>query len=424
MTGNLDRYRFAFGMLGFLDSLDPELTDVVPLSKDPARSLVSHPEAVGQIFRADRGLRVEGTSTLGPLVGEQSLLFANGSRHDAYRKAIGPALRGNALRGYQPVIQAAVEAAVRRLRPGDVIVLPEWTREITLGIIAEIVLGEVDRGFLGSFTGLVESALGARLRTLLYRYARYSTRFPSPWRTFLRKRDAVDRELLERVHRMADGGSRCIAGVLMAGEEPLGALADDDLRDQLVSLLFAGHETTASALSWTLFWLDREDEVRRDVLDELAATDSDGSDPGAVPLLEAVCQESLRICPPAMVAGNRVFPDGGEVFGQTLAPGARLTPCIYLAHRRPDTYPDPHRFDPQRFLGRKVSAQEYLPFGGGTRRCLGADLAMLELRMVVAAVLRGGEFRCLNPEQGVPHLRGPAMGPGPDLRMEVRKCPR
>jgi cytochrome P450 len=123
-----------------------------------------------------------------------------------------------------------------------------------------------------------------------------------------------------------------------------------------------------------------------------------------------------------MLAGNRIFADAAEVLGRPVGPDARLTPCIYLAHHRPDSYPNPHRFDPERFLGHRMPAQEYLPFGGGIRRCLGADLAMLELRMVTAAVLRAVELRCVNPERGVPHVRGPAMGPGADLRMAVRAC--
>ena len=408
---SVNQRRFALRTLSFLDSLDEQRGGVVTLT--PVRLLVSSPDAVGRVFRADRRARLEGTSTLGPLVGPRSLLFANGTRHTAYRRTIGPALRGARLRD---VVLSAARAEIDRLTPGSVITLPSWTRSVTLKIIGRVVLGEADPAFLRSFTEWVEGALGSRHRTLLYRHARLHPAVPSPWRTFLRRRETLDRELLAHVRSRSDDGS--IAGLLLSGGTPLGDLDDDELRDQLVSLLFAGHETTASALAWTLFWLDRHEGVRRDLLDELVATD------GETPLLDAVCQESLRISPPAMIAGNRVFDDAGELVGRELPAGSRLTPCIYLAHRRRDVYPEPHRFDPGRFLGRRLPSQEYFPFGGGVRRCLGADLAMLELRMITAAVLRGVTLRCVNPEQGVPHLRGPAMGPGPTLRMEVLACRR
>ncbi len=406
---SVNQRRFTFRTLSFLDSLD-ERHGVVTLT--PNRLLVSCPESVGRIFRADRQAKLEGTSTLGPLVGPHSLMFANGPRHTAYRRTIGPVLRGDRLRG---LVLDTARAEVDRLTPGTVITLPAWTRSVTLKVIGQVVLGDADPEFLRTFTEWVEGALGSRWRTLLYRHVRLHPSVPSPWRTFLRQRESIDRELLAHVRGRANDDDSIAA--LLTGESALGELDDDELRDQLVSLLFAGHETTASALAWTLFWLHRNDTVLRDLLDELAANDDTDT-----PLLDAVCHESLRLSPPAMIAGNRVFEDGSSLVDREVPAGSRLTPCIYAAHHRPDTYPDPHRFDPQRFLGRRLPSQQFFPFGGGVRRCLGADLALTELRTITATVLRRLTLRCVNPEQGVPHLRGPAMGPGPGLRMEVLAC--
>jgi cytochrome P450 len=308
--------------------------------------------------------------------------------------------------------------------------LPTWTRKVTLRIIGHILLGTVDDRMLDRFTAWVESALGSRRRTLVYRHVRLHRALPSPWRTFLRRRASLGDELLEVARRgdyheasatVAEPPAT-LATLLTRGEQPLGALEGNELQDQIMSLLFAGHETTASATAWTLFWLERNGRVRHDLQDELAATHDDGSNADQVPLLDAVCREALRISPPAMVAGRRVLEQDLELGGRPLPKGSTLTPCIYLVHRRPDIYPQPLRFDPGRFLGVKRPANEYLPFGGGTRRCLGADLAMLELRMIVAAVTRRTRLRCTNPHVGVPHMRGPAMGPGPDLTMAVDEC--
>ncbi|GAA2708178.1 cytochrome P450 [Micromonospora olivasterospora] len=424
---NRAQRRLFLGGLSFLDSLAAEQADVVELSPPPEqRLLVGNPEAIGQIFRADRQMHLAGSDTLRPLVGDRSLLFANGTRHAAYRQSIGPELRGNALRRYHSTIADTTHAAIRTLASGSVIELTEWTRKITLNVIGTIVLGPCGEDLLHRFSTWVDGALGSVPRTLLYRYLRTPVGLPTPWRTFLRRREVIDRDVLHRA-RSADrggtvSGTPCgtLAGLLTSGREPLGRLDDDDLRDQLVSLLFAGHETTASATAWTLFWLERHPQVLADVREELAATTSEGSNAKDVPLLDAVCRESLRLTPPATLAGNRVLTEDWDLLGRPTAAGTRLTPSIYLVHRRPDVHPDPLRFDPGRFLGTRMPAQDYLPFGGGLRRCLGADFAMLELRMIVAAVLRSLDLRCVNPRRGVPQLRGAAMGPKPGLRMEVR----
>jgi cytochrome P450 len=196
-------------------------------------------------------------------------------------------------------------------------------------------------------------------------------------------------------------------------------LDDEELRDQIMSLLFAGHETTASATAWVLYWLSRDERVCRDVIDELTTAD-DGSDPTQVPLLHAVTEEALRLSPPAIIAGKRMLTADGELLGKPLPAGTIVTPCMYLAHHQPDLFPNPRRFDPSRFLGNRASRQCYFPFGGGTRRCLGSELAMLEVRMITAAVLRRCQLHCVNPEAGIPELRGPAMTLAPALRMSIR----
>jgi len=219
-----------------------------------------------------------------------------------------------------------------------------------------------------------------------------------------------------------DSDPPTLAALLLTADGPLGGIDDDELRDQLVSLLFAGHETTASAIAWTLLWLDRDEPVRRDLIAELDATSDDGSNATHVPLLQAVAEESLRLSPPATLAGNRVTTEDSDLFGVPLPRGTELTPSIYLAHHHPDRFPHPFRFDPRRFLGKRVPSSHYFPFGGGIRRCLGSELAMLEIRMIIAALLRRRELRCVNPRAGTPRLRGPAMAPSGRLRVAVTAC--
>jgi cytochrome P450 len=433
---NVNRLRFSFQGLSYLESASSAPDRALLLRTSPAPHLLVWSAAdIGQIFRSDRLMWLEHSDTLRPLLGDSSLLFANGTRHEAYRQVIGPALRGKQLDSWRPVIKAAVEDAADECIKAGSFVTPEWARQLTLGIIRQILLGpEASSGYwaecrelLRRVSDLVESALGSSVRTLRYRYLRLPTALPSPWRAFLRERDTIRRDLLALVELAAGTGRTNVTcpGLVVAltsGSPPLGRIGDSELADQLMSLIFAGHETTASAIAWTLYWLACHDQIRADVRAELAASSADGSSVTDSPLLDAVCREVLRISPPATVAGNRVLADEQALLGRRLPKGTTLTPCIHLVHRQPDVYHHPERFAPDRFLAHKWSAQHYLPFGGGTRRCLGADLAVLEMRMAVAALLRRADLRCLNPRAGTPHRRGPAMGPAPTLTMAVRPC--
>lgn len=418
---NRAKYRYTTRPLTFLGTLAAHGTGMVELGRAPRQQvLIADPDVIGQIFRAERTMHMAPSRTLTPLVGERSLLYLNGERHVAYRKVVGDALRGSRLDAYRGTITQSTDTALTELMSAGQVRLPEWTRALTLRIIGQILLGTDDRVLLEPFAHWVESVLGARHRTLAYRYLRPSHAVPSPWRTFLRRRAAIGRTLLDaaRATRPADQ-FRPLAVDLLSGAHPLGAVDDDELLDQIISLLFAGHETTASAIAWTLYWLERNPAVRHDLRAEVTAADGTRADDS--PLLDAVCKEALRLSPPAMVAGHRVLREDRELAGRSFAAGTRLTPSIYLVHHRPDVFERPGHFDPGRFLGVRRPASEYLPFGGGMRRCLGADLATLEMRMVVAAVLRQTDLFCLNPGAGVPHLRGPAMGPGP--RLTMRACP-
>lgn len=419
---NRNKRRLALHGQSFLDSAVTEPSGLLELGSESARQLLAwRPDALAQIFRSDRFMRMEGSGTLGPLVGDRSVLFANGTRHSKYRQVLGSPMRGRQLSAYHSLIADTTHAAIDTLHDASTVMLPEWSRELALRIIGQIVLGGTSDELLTRYTTWVDDALGTPRRALAYRYLRLPHAIPSPWRTFLTRREGLRRDLLQQAVRGArESSCPTLTGQLINGTAPLGTVSEPDLVDQVMSLLFAGHETSASAIAWTLFWLEQNEQLNRDVRDELAATSSDGSSAEAVPLLDAVCREALRLSPPATVAGNRILVKDQELFGQPLTQGTRVTPCIYLAHRQPDIYPEPLRFNPNRFLNKRWSVHEYLPFGGGVRRCLGADLAMLELRMIVAAVLRRVELHCLNPETGVPQQRGPAMGPKRTLTMSVR----
>ena len=406
---NRTELRLALRPLRFLDA-QADLPAGL-LETRPGRLLVWHHDAVGDIFRADRRVRHPGSRSLNALLGPKSLLWTDGGRHLAYRRMLGAPLRGRRLTRYQATISQTVHAAIDALTPGTVFALGDWTRHVALTIVARIVFGHADHQLLGEFTAWIERALGSRRRTLLYRYLRGG---------LPRSGQQLDDRLVASAKSTRETGS--LVSLMLAPGSPLGAIDDAELRDQIVSLLFAGHETTASATAWTLYWLDRRPDLRHDVLSELNASGGDGADAADVPLLQAVLQEALRLGPPVEVAGNRLLVEDTDVGGRLCPAGTVLTPAIYLAHHRAEYFPEPHRFVPDRFLGTRSVPDGYIPFGGGTRFCLGSQLGQLEIRMISAALLRRRELRCVNPRAGVPKLRGHTMAPSSRLRLRVTSC--
>lgn len=415
-----NKFCFAFRTLSFLNSHKGNPSGFIELRAWPTpKLLVWHPEWIDKIFRAGRELHHIPSRTLRPLLGRKSLLGIDGIRHAAYRRALGPSLRGHQLQTWRTIICRTVHSAIDRLAPGAAISLIEWTRKITLRIASQIILGHEDDLLLKLFSARVESVLGSRTRTLAHRYLYVHTFSSFARQVLLRAQCNLEEMLLKSAKTAVTDQLPALATLLLAGDGPLGVLDDQEILDQLMSLLFAGHETTASATAWILYWLSRDEGVRRDVIAELTTTSSDGSDPAQVPLLHAVTQEALRLSPPAIIAGKRMLTEDEELLGKPLPVGTIITPCIYLAHHQSDLFPNPHQFNPNRFLDNRFSRQYYFPFGGGIRHCLGSELAMLEARMVAATVLRRCQLHCINPEAGIPKLRGPAMTLAQDLRMSI-----
>jgi len=199
----------------------------------------------------------------------------------------------------------------------------------------------------------------------------------------------------------------------MAARDEEGApLTDCELRDELMTLLVAGHETTATALTWALYWIHRLPEVRRKLLEEFSATAGAG-DPSTIarlPYLSAVCSETLRIYPVGMLTFARVAKRSVAVGGYELPPSTLVLGSIYLAHRRPDVYPDPESFRPERFLERSFSPYEYLPFGGGARRCIGMAFAQYEMRLVLHTLLSAVSLELDGKQEAHPVRRGLTSG--------------
>ncbi|WP_243658742.1 cytochrome P450 [Tamaricihabitans halophyticus] len=358
----------------------PRLLEV--RTEAPRKVLLWDAPTIEWIWRSDTTFGHPGSRSMRPVLGTDSMLWLDGERHTMYRKTLSPFLNGRALRGYRDTISSITESAIdRHWSVGSEVPIAEWTRGITLSIISRVLLGSTDSDVLARFSEWMEDVLGSTRRIMMYRYLKGGLPPASA---------SLDEALLDAA-RAADYPS--IARVLLDESGPLGNLDDREVRDQIVTLLFAGHETTASSIATALVLLDRHPKVRAELLDELDATSADGMEGNEVPLLQATAREVLRLRPPVPVAANREMTEPGEICGRQLPAGTMLSPCPFLAHR--EHFDRADRFDPHRFLGKRPATSEFFPFGGGKRHCLGSQLAEAEIRMIVAAVLRRRSWQCV-----------------------------
>jgi cytochrome P450 len=212
--------------------------------------------------------------------------------------------------------------------------------------------------------------------------------------------------------------------LLSARDEAGEAMTDVELHDELMTLLLAGHETTATAIAWALYWVHKLPNIREQILQELE-TLGDNPEPlniARLPYLTAVCNETLRIYPVAVLTVPRAVKEPVELMGYPLEPGTRLYGCIYLTHHREDIYPNSQQFKPERFLERQFSPYEFLPFGGGIRRCIGEALALFEMKLVLATILQRYELALADQRPERPKRRGVTFAPERGVKMVMRSA--
>jgi cytochrome P450 len=344
---------------------------------DAPMVLVSDPADIKRIFAADpQVLRGGASSTvLEPFAGPRSILVLDGSEHMRQRKLMLPPFHGDALARWRETIAALAEEELNGWQPGVRIRAHRRMQVLTLEVILRVVFGTGDPELRDAIRRTLD------MTTSLPRLVAMSLvqRPIGPWATFMRAVRRLDALIYERIDARVDDGS-VLAVLRSARHEDGSPPSREELRDQLVTLLAAGHETTAGALGWALERLARHPEV----LARVRAGDDT--------YLDAVVKEVLRVRPVLSIVGRKTTEEF-EVGGWTLPPGIHVTPCIYLTHRRADLWEDPTAFRPERFLNGAPEPYTFIPFGGGTRRCLGAAFATLELREVLRAVAARFDLR-------------------------------
>ncbi|HCF28078.1 MAG TPA: cytochrome P450 [Cyanobacteria bacterium UBA11049] len=428
--------QWIFHPLDVLEERAQRYGDIFALGKNTSTPLVylSNPEAIRQILTADSEMFESGRANkpLQFLLGENSLILLDGRKHQRQRRLLMPPFHGDRMKAYGQTICQITSEVIEQWVTGESIAINQFMPDITLQIILQVVFG-ISPGERYEKLKTMLSSLLEDITTPWYSSLFF---FPplqqdlgawSPWGHYIRRLQQIDNLIYAEIaqRRVENESPRTdILSMLMSARDENGQqMTDMELRDQLVSLLLLGYETTAAALAWVFYLIHSHPQVLDKLRQEL---DSLGENPqpdaiATLPYLSAVCQESLRIYPIALICTPRMVKDSVQVTGYNLPSGAIVVPCIYLAHRRAETYPQPEQFLPERFLQQKFSPFEYLPFGGGSRGCIGAAFSMYEMKLVLVTVLSHFELDLANQRPVYPVRRGITIVPSDNgVKMVVK----
>jgi cytochrome P450 len=358
------------------------------LLQTPPAVHLSDPAEVKEVFTAPPEVLHpgEGARVLAPIVGANSVILLDERAHLSQRKLMLPAFHGERMEALTGLLEDVTERAVAAWPLDEPVALHPRLQALTMEVILRAVFGLDPGSRLETVRDLLTKnlELGAHPASMLPFLQRGRT-----WETFVRRRDESDAllfELIDERRADPDGEQRddVLAMLLAARHEDGSPMSKQELRDELMTLLVAGHETTASELAWAFERLARTPQVMRQLLDEV---DSDAGDV----YLTATIHETLRRRPVIPNAAPRLTKQPVEIGGFAYPEGVCLLPNAYLIHHDPEIYPDPYAFRPERFLGQSPGTYTWIPFGGGRRRCLGASFAQLEMKIVLRAVLARAE---------------------------------
>ncbi|HUN78285.1 MAG TPA: cytochrome P450 [Solirubrobacteraceae bacterium] len=344
--------------------------------------VVADPAEIKRVFTGDPDrLRAgEGNVVMEPVAGPESVLLLDGGRHLNRRKLMLPPFHGERMAVYGELISEIADEEIDRWRVDEPFAAHTSMQAITLRVILRAVLGVDDEARRAELERLLPKLLNSP--ALLWPFLQYDLGARSPWRRFAALRERVDEMLFEEIERKREDPNLTqrpdiLSMLLQARDEEGRAMSDEELRDQLITLLLAGHETTASGLAWLLERTLRTPAVHTRLREAVAE--------GEEEYVECVIKESLRARPVVPLAARRVI-EPFEVGGYTAPAGALLTCSMILTHSDPRLYPDPEAFRPERFMEDAPDTYTWIPFGGGVRRCIGAAFATFEMKIIVQRV--------------------------------------
>ena len=410
-------------------------TFTIRLLGAPPFVFFSHPAAIKDIFTGDpEVLRAgRGNDILRPIFGPNSVVLLDGARHRRERKMLMPPFHGERMRLYGGIMREIVDRSIDNWPVDRVFPIHKYMQQIALDIILRTVFGvhEVDvlsrlRVLLVQFLGL----FGRSLALLMMPRLQVNLGPFTAWQRLCELDREIDRLLYDEIARCKREGLQqrtdIMAMLVAARDEDGQAMSDQEIRDELVTMLVAGHESTATSLTWVVYRLLQNPDVQTKAQAEAAAVIGNGSERSQLSAeqiaelgyLDVVIKETARLNPVLPIV-IRYLEAPARIGDCDLPAGCLVSPCIYLTHRRPDVWPEPETFKPERFIDRHVDPYTFFPFGGGLRHCLGAAFAGYEMKIVMARLLSRVALRpdpnytvrlvrrgiTLAPSGGVPVIR-------------------
>ncbi len=386
---------------------------------------VAEPAAIRDLHTGDQSdlLAGEANAPLGVVLGERSVLVLDGPEHLRQRRLLLPPFQGSAVGAFRAVVREVAAREVARWRPGARLVLRERMRALTFEVIARAVFGVAEPERIERLRRALSAVVQLQGVFLLPGPLQRDLGPLSPGGAMRRRLQAADALLYEEIARRRtaadlDERTDVLSLLLRARDEDGAPMHDAELRDELMTMLLAGHETTATALAFAFDLLARHPATLDRLRDELAAAPAEGGGPA---YLDAVVTETLRLRP-VIDANQRRLTRPRVVAGWELPAGISVYPAIALVHRRPDLYPRPGAFRPERFLDGRTESYAWLPFGGGIRRCIGAALAQAEMAEAIRTIVRRVDLRPLRPRPDPVVMRGITLVPRHGVAVEVARA--
>ncbi len=385
--------RWVVRPLQLLDQCQARYGDVFTLNAPRGERfvIVADPDLIKEILVADPDtlLAGQGNATiLEPMLGRYSLLTLDGADHLRQRRLLLPAFHGERMKAYAAVMTEIVDASIDRWQPGTPFALHPLMQSITLDVIMRTVFGLSSSERQGQLRAALVALLDIAANPwLLFPGLVGFDPFTIPWLGLTKRKLEVDEAIYDIIverRRRPTGGADVLSMMLEARDDKGAAMSDLEVRDELVTLLLAGHETTATALAWTFDRVLSHPAIAQRLRDDIAA--------GRDEFLDATIRETLRVRPILPLIG-RVVAKPFQLGRWSLPIGTRVAPSIYLAARRADAYPEPEAFRPDRWLGVKPDPYTWLPFGGGIRRCIGMAFAQMEMKVVLQTVFGRARLR-------------------------------
>lgn len=385
--------------------------------------LTGRADLIRQIFAHDpQNYDVFASQAAKPILGPGSMLMLAGDEHRRERKLVMPMFHGDRMRAYANIMQQATIEALESQPRGTAFNLIDVTTQISLHVIVRAIFGGEDADSIHSLMRLAEETM--RRTTPILLFSRHTQRRffgLGPWDRYLKARNqlrlALDNEISRRENE-PDQREDILSMLLDAKYEDGSSIELERVRDELGTFLFAGHETSAIAMTWAIYHLYRNPETLQRLRSELSSlTNPTPEELTQLPYLKAVVQETLRMNP-IVTEVLRVLNQPMKLDGYHLPAGTAVAPATILAHYNEDVFPNPDQFLPARFIDRSYSSNEYFPFGGGNRRCAGAAFASYEMAIVLGTMLSRYDFELLEKHSVASVRRNITMGPGTGIRVQ------